>query len=60
VEKTMKERVSALEETLQCNCDLDRWEPEPDTGHSWVCRIHTTAKLNHRVASQRYSTDDDV
>lgn len=29
---------------LQCNCDLDNWEPEPDTGHSWVCRIHKAIK----------------
>lgn len=32
---------------LQCNCDLDNWEPEPETGHSWVCRIHK-ALLAHR------------
>lgn len=25
---------------LQCNCDLDNWEPTQETGHSWVCRIH--------------------
>jgi len=25
---------------LQCNCDLDNWEPEELTGHSHVCRIH--------------------
>ena len=29
---------------MQCNCDLDNWTPELDTGHSWVCRIHKTAK----------------
>lgn len=27
-------------ETMGCNCDLDNWEPERSTGHSWVCRIH--------------------
>ncbi len=26
--------------TMQCNCDLDRWEPEKHTGHSHVCDIH--------------------
>jgi len=26
-----------------CNCDLDNWQPEPSTGHSWVCRIHKQA-----------------
>jgi len=25
---------------MHCNCDLDNWEPERSTGHSWVCRIH--------------------
>ena len=28
---------------MQCNCDLDNWEPEKSTGHSWVCRIHSAA-----------------
>ncbi len=28
---------------LGCNCDLDNWEPERSTGHSWVCRIHRYA-----------------
>ena len=28
---------------MQCNCDLDNWEPEALTGHSWVCRIHKAA-----------------
>ena len=35
--------VKELEEMMQCNCDLDRWEPERTTGHSWVCRIHKEA-----------------
>jgi len=30
--------------TMHCNCDLDNWQPEPDTGHSHVCRIHRAAK----------------
>jgi len=29
---------------MRCNCDLDNWQPETDTGHSWVCRIHKVAK----------------
>lgn len=28
---------------MPCNCDLDNWEPERSTGHSWVCRIHKAA-----------------
>jgi hypothetical protein len=29
--------------TMQCNCDLDNWQPEPATDHSCVCRIHKAA-----------------
>jgi len=46
--KTQKEIVKELEATLQCNCDLGNWEPERDTGHSWVCRIHKQAKTRFR------------
>ena len=28
---------------MGCNCDLDNWEPQQSTGHSWVCRIHKKA-----------------
>ena len=28
---------------MRCNCDLDTWEPERSSGHSWVCRIHKEA-----------------
>lgn len=28
---------------MQCNCDLDNWEPQRSTGHSNVCQIHKTA-----------------
>ena len=31
-----------LEKTMFCNCDLDKWQPERDTGHTKVCRIHKT------------------
>lgn len=48
--ETQPARRSAREHALalkaggmRCNCDLDNWEPERSTGHSWVCRIHTTA-----------------
>ena len=39
----LKAMVAVAERTLQCNCDLDNWQPEKITGHSWVCRIHKTA-----------------
>ncbi len=36
-------KASELEKTMRCFCDLDRWEPEIETGHSWVCPIHKEA-----------------
>ena len=43
---TLRQIASFLRNTkkMDCNCDLDNWEPERDTGHSWVCRIHKKAK----------------
>ena len=40
----LREVVAELKKTMRCNCDLDNWQPETDTGHSWVCRIHKAAK----------------
>ena len=40
----LMEIVEELEKTMQCNCDLDAWQPERSTGHSHVCRIHNAAK----------------
>jgi len=39
------------EDGMGCNCDLDNWEPERATGHSWVCRIHKAAMAEHRSAA---------
>ena len=47
-EEELARTAKELEKTMQCNCDLDRWEPERTTGHSWVCRIHKTAKSKVR------------
>lgn len=33
-----------IAKTMQCNCDLDNWQPERDTGHSCVCRIHKATR----------------
>ena len=42
--KILQEHVADLVAArMQCNCDLDNWEPERDTGHSRVCRIHKAA-----------------
>ena len=39
----LKDIVIEIETRTKCNCDLDNWEPEKTTGHSWVCRIHKQA-----------------
>ncbi len=36
--------AKAFAAEMRCNCDLDNWEPERDTGHSHVCRIHQAVK----------------
>ena len=41
--RELAEIVAEKEKEMQCNCDLDNWVPEADTGHSWVCRIHKAA-----------------
>jgi hypothetical protein len=46
MEKTLKDHVADLKsEGMRCNCDLDNGKPNPDTGHSWFCRIHVAAKM---------------
>jgi hypothetical protein len=45
---TLKEIVKELEPTMQCYCDLDNWQPEPSTGHSWVCDIHKKAVARYK------------
>ena len=49
----MKVIVTELEKKLQCNCDLDAWQPEHATGHSRVCRIHKTAMEKYMRGSRR-------
>jgi hypothetical protein len=55
----LKARAAALQKVMQCNCDLDRWEPERDTGHSWVCRIHKQVKKEQRYRFMRQRGSDD-
>lgn len=43
VTQSPREIAERLAREMQCNCDLDNWEPERSTGHSWVCRIHRAA-----------------
>ena len=32
--RELAEIVAEKEKEMQCNCDLDNWVPEADTGHS--------------------------
>ena len=41
--ETLGEMAKEIEKTTRCVCDLDKWEPEKSTGHSWVCPIHKMA-----------------
>lgn len=41
--ESAREIARRLSDTMPCNCDLDNWQPEASTGHSWVCRIHKAA-----------------
>jgi len=45
-------------EGMQCNCDLDRWEPEKSTGHSFVCRIHQQAHLQYSGGTEVIPDDN--
>jgi hypothetical protein len=49
----LKQRARQLRETMRCNCDLDNWVPEPETGHSWVCRIHKYVMNEHRYGKAK-------
>jgi len=40
---SLRDIAMGLEGTMKCTCDLDRWQPEKLTGHSWVCDIHKAA-----------------
>lgn len=46
--ESLRRLVKWTETTMRCNCNLDNWVPEEDTGHSWVCRIHKHAKQMHK------------
>lgn len=46
--RTITEIVNVIEKDLQCRCDLDKWQPNNDTGHSWVCPIDQAARDQQR------------
>lgn len=41
--ESLKPIVDEKAKEIRCNCDLDNWQPDTRTGHSWVCRIHKAA-----------------
>lgn len=44
-DKSIQDHVADIKaEGQRCFCDLDKWEPERDTRHAWVCPIHREAK----------------
>lgn len=50
-----RERAKQLaDDGMRCNCDFDNWAPEPDTGHTWKCRIHRAV---HGLAEWRPSLE---
>ena len=48
------------EAKMYCNCDLDNWQPEPNTGHSWVCRIHKAITATLEYPNRYEPTLDDI
>jgi hypothetical protein len=47
--ETMRPIVDEIKkEGVRCFCDLDNWQPEESTGHSWVCPIHKKAVARFR------------
>jgi len=41
--KDLRMIAAEISKSVQCLCDLDNWQPERNTGHSWVCPIHKAA-----------------
>lgn len=38
---------------MQCNCDLDKWKSEVNTGHTLVCRIHYEAMRRFKYPANK-------
>ena len=54
--ENIREIVTEMENKMRCCCDLDNWQPESTTGHTWVCRIHQAAierweSINHGIGA---------
>ena len=56
--KSLKEIAKEIKAGgVRCNCDLDNWEPEHDTGHSHVCRIHKLTIAKNHTKSMKTTQD---
>lgn len=55
--ETRLQLASRLAKTMQCNCDLDNWQPNINTGHSSVCRIHKLA-VQYRLTQLNEPTNE--
>jgi hypothetical protein len=45
--------------TPECQCDLDKWQPDPRTGHTHVCPIHKATLIrspNMPLSDKRRNT----
>lgn len=43
-QEELRAKAKELSNQFSCTCDLDNWEPEKDTGHTFVCRIHSEVR----------------
>ena len=51
-ERTIRQIAVDVAKTVRCYCDLDNWQPELISGHSWVCPIHKEAIRIYQVAAK--------
>ena len=57
--KTLVEIVSEVAKGVHCNCDLDNWQPQTDTGHTWVCRIDVISRTLYKNQNGKVEYDED-
>lgn len=48
----IKKEAAPKESPLPCQCDLDNWEPEKDSGHSRVCPIDKNYRAALKLAQE--------
>ena len=57
---TLADIVAEASKQMDCQCDPDLWEPEDDTGHTWVCQIHEVATAVHKQGHGEQSLAETV